>query len=792
MKKLRLALVGLLALGTGVQASLFNTINVTTTADEDGTNPAACSLREAVEAVNTLAPYGGCPTGLAFYKNVIQLEADDYVLTRGQLVVKREMILVGKDKNAATHQDQIDPMTRSKPRRVRPDLVEDPAQGPVGTSITADVVNRNRLINSIAELSVRDVVLNGTNMDASGANPVDGNGGVIYASAALNLSNVVIRGGLVSDSLSSVSGAGNGGAIYLTGDGSVLTLNDVTLESNQAANSGGAIAMLCSLDLNPYAAHTISIKRSLFKANRGVLGAGAIDFCGKVDATIAASTLSRNISFAAADPARPDSGAISYVQTGNQQFGVLTLDHVTAVEQNGHVLALRGIAGVSLSGSLLGFGIPATWEVCFNPDRDPDIDTATDVDAPMTASPRTGVLTAVTDTSCDELLHPNGANKVIPPSVTRADVLSNLTSAPYPPGGPFGLTDYYFPIESTPTYILDQGGPFANCTDVDQRNVSRNGSGTGCDIGAVERLGVHADDDNGENTPGTDRRAVINVLANDGVSESLSGPAEFSPFAPDDPATTGVNEGRPVELVDDGGGRCKWSNETLADGTTAGRIVVTSPNGALREADNAIVCKYRVHDTSGAVSAPAEIVTTISNVAPIARNDVYQRPVGTAEIVINPLENDDDSGDGKYGNEPVMKADGSGCEPVSPAAPAPFDTECQYTNTPNWVDFYPPVEITTPPQLGEIQAVSVGLCPGKVTATCYWPPLRYIAKNSLAPFTDSFSYRVFDQDEQGSAAATVIIMTNASDLEHGGGGGSFDMLGGLILGLLGLRRLRRL
>ena len=41
-------------------ASGAHAIVVTTLADEDGTNNAACALREAVEAINTGADYGGC------------------------------------------------------------------------------------------------------------------------------------------------------------------------------------------------------------------------------------------------------------------------------------------------------------------------------------------------------------------------------------------------------------------------------------------------------------------------------------------------------------------------------------------------------------------------------------------------------------------------------------------------------------------------------------------------------------------------------------------------------------
>ena len=56
------------------------TINVTTTNDEYGTNPGACSLREAIESINTNSSFVGCnnPGGAA---DTIQLQDITYTLT---------------------------------------------------------------------------------------------------------------------------------------------------------------------------------------------------------------------------------------------------------------------------------------------------------------------------------------------------------------------------------------------------------------------------------------------------------------------------------------------------------------------------------------------------------------------------------------------------------------------------------------------------------------------------------------------------------------------------------------
>ena len=126
------------------------------------------------------------------------------------------------------------------------------------------------------------------------------------------------------------------------------------------------------------------------------------------------------------------------------------------------------------------------------------------------------------------------------------------------------------------------------------------------------------------------------------------------------------------------------------------------------------------------------------------------RPVGQQSVTFNPLDNDNDKGDGKFGL--VLNPDGS----YGPAV--------------DWATFYP-VEIVDQPSLGKIYGASSGLCPGSaaVPKICVNPPLRYVADNNMSPFTDTFSYHVYDQDGQTSNSATVSIYTNAPDPDHGGG-----------------------
>src|SRR5262245_2125441 len=71
--------MGVLALLAGpADAALASTVTVTTTADQFGTGP-ECSLREAIQAANTDAAFGGCPSGGG--SDTITLAAGVYELT---------------------------------------------------------------------------------------------------------------------------------------------------------------------------------------------------------------------------------------------------------------------------------------------------------------------------------------------------------------------------------------------------------------------------------------------------------------------------------------------------------------------------------------------------------------------------------------------------------------------------------------------------------------------------------------------------------------------------------------
>jgi len=103
-----LALMAALILASVINPSAVvhsaDTINVTTTTDEYGTGPGQCSLREAIESINTDTSFGGCTNpGSA---DTIQLEDAVYNVTiprgagtnnaEGSLMPKVSMTIQGR------------------------------------------------------------------------------------------------------------------------------------------------------------------------------------------------------------------------------------------------------------------------------------------------------------------------------------------------------------------------------------------------------------------------------------------------------------------------------------------------------------------------------------------------------------------------------------------------------------------------------------------------------------------------------------------------------------------------
>jgi CSLREA domain-containing protein len=206
-------------------------ITPNTTADQFNTDPSLCSLREAVSSANTNsnATAPGCLAGSG--ADTIQLAPGTYELT----------IPIASDNVGSGDLEVTGPLT---------------VEGLPGGPVTIDAKQTDRLFQAFGDLTIDGITLTGGFADAPGpsiaatggaiaassgpvvtltdsavvANRADGSGGGINVPGDLTLTNVT-----VSDNVSTEQG---GGGINVSGAGSALTLDHVTVAGNRAVVNG--------------------------------------------------------------------------------------------------------------------------------------------------------------------------------------------------------------------------------------------------------------------------------------------------------------------------------------------------------------------------------------------------------------------------------------------------------------------------------------------------------------------------------------------------------------------------
>ncbi|MEC7119555.1 MAG: rhombotarget A [Pseudomonadota bacterium] len=210
-------------------------IVVTTTADEDNTNPNACSLREAIalingdpdntdpdkrDLLNSNAGYGGCG-GKAegeeiTYSPVIELKAQEiYTLTKGQVLIRKAMTIRSDGINSIN-----DPSGANNPT-IRTE----------GKHRLFDINDGSTTVTDVTTVRFDQVNLQGcAHQDADQI--CDVNGGVIANREHLILNGLLVRGGHAEEL---------GGAIFNSSVESKLTLTNVAMTKNRSAN-GAALS----------------------------------------------------------------------------------------------------------------------------------------------------------------------------------------------------------------------------------------------------------------------------------------------------------------------------------------------------------------------------------------------------------------------------------------------------------------------------------------------------------------------------------------------------------------------
>ena len=260
------------------------TITVTTTADEYGTG-AGCSLREAIQAINQEAAFGGCPAGMA--KDRIDLPQGIYTLTLGG---------IGEDLNATGDLDLNADLS------IRGDAA--------GTTEIVGMGDRVIEVHSASPSVIQDVTVRG----GSGVGP----GGGIYVPDGpvdLTLRRVILG----------PNSATFGGGLYVQAGGpavAAVAVVDSTIVDNSAGEAGGGI-------LSSGGGAEVTVERSLITENlAATFGDGVAEY-GSV--TIRDSTIANN-GFGVVG----DQGGGIYSQTE------ATLENVTMIDNEGGAASNTG------------------------------------------------------------------------------------------------------------------------------------------------------------------------------------------------------------------------------------------------------------------------------------------------------------------------------------------------------------------------------------------------------------------------------------------------------------------
>ena len=193
------------------------TITVSTQVDEAGTG-ADCSLREAVQAANTNAAYGGCPAGASGEDN-ISLFTGNYTLTQAG---------AEEDGNLTGDLDVTEALTIDGWENHNTFIQ---ASATAGNGIDR-VLDTHGVSLTLMEVTVRHGNAQGTE-----SQPRNGGGIRAAAGSSLTLINTNVRNNTTG------AGPGQGGGIWISGTLSLpaASLNNTQVTDNSAGDSGGGI-----------------------------------------------------------------------------------------------------------------------------------------------------------------------------------------------------------------------------------------------------------------------------------------------------------------------------------------------------------------------------------------------------------------------------------------------------------------------------------------------------------------------------------------------------------------------
>jgi CSLREA domain-containing protein len=255
------------ALGLFSSPASAATITVTTTVDEWDENPAECGLREAIQAANTDASFGGCRRGNG--ADTIQLGPGPYVLDEQNPFDAAMIFRVPDNTNENGDLDIGEDLTLLGPTGDLARIDADDHDRVLHVLTGADVTMRRLDIRDGSAPSTLMGQLPGGGIRVEGSlllensqvvqNVAAGSGGGIAGT------NITIRRTIISANTSTTIG---GGGVSRENAAGSITIVDSIFDINHSESNGGAL-------IN-HSAGTVTVVRTLFRDNTADSSGGGV------------------------------------------------------------------------------------------------------------------------------------------------------------------------------------------------------------------------------------------------------------------------------------------------------------------------------------------------------------------------------------------------------------------------------------------------------------------------------------------------------------------------------------
>ncbi|NNH24938.1 CSLREA domain-containing protein [Acinetobacter terrestris] len=791
-----------------LMAAEDRTIYVTTFLDENGENANACSLREAIITAKKNAAYGGCTPGNTVFgqKDYIQLKAGTYKLN-SELVPESNVIISGASRENYKEKNKL---TQTYP-----------ALEGIKTMISGE--GRTRIFNtSKTEISF---TLNNIQLENGYAGTQAGQNG--RGGAVLIGGDLIFNNGSIVNSKAEVAG----GAIYnvALNTEKKISINGSLIQGNTAAK-GSVIAMDCYGNMDD-TKPVIYFERNSIIKNGSSNSLSSLDFCGSAKVDLLTNTIAQNkASITNGSILRMVTDGLNRLSP----YSVITMTSNTIVENEAHSTLLYDENGSKYGAfNVLAFnkggkscryysntGVPKENIMFILAKNALNLGTGADqcmlpkstLDATVENTKNIDVSTTSFSTLLSELIPASPYNMFLPLYYPR----NNQTATDLVDVKSSGCSDY-------DQRLLERADD-----TVLQLNPDLQSS---CDIGSVEQMNLAAVD-----ITDLKNSSLVTLLdyyqSNiDELKELITQSNEkkedvedfkeeltnyenlykytkqyqkyraiyFDPFAlaiageervpestneeyrikvlntqnydviaePFGIGVLNIKDGQPLLNGSMDDLKCEWKADLK-------RIMIYRTSGALLENGDNAYCKYTIKEKGGKSQQSSGILkASFSNIAPIATDDNYVLDANqNLSVNVNPLENDNDDGDGLMSTITKPKA--------------------IYHKNDAGQDI--PIRFAALPAGLIMKAEHEGPCPeAYIRDKCYGGKIQFTVKNSFSQFDYPIQYAIFDADGGISNEATLSLKNTAKDTNSSsGGGGSFGIYGLLALAGLGLYRRYRM